>query len=108
MCACRLEASNASPQASSIDLEDYYPLIEMEQQKQQQEDQENDDVYVQLAQKERDLILAAELGKALLEKNEELSKRNEQLVEEYSYKIEVSINTNFMRTHIRLHAALGM
>jgi len=30
------------------------------------------DVYGQLQQKERDLILAAELGKALLEKNEEL------------------------------------
>ena len=33
-------------------------------------------MYGQLQQKERDLILAAELGKALLEKNEELSKQN--------------------------------
>ena len=47
------------------------------------------DVYAQLAQKERDLILAAELGKALLEKNQELTKRNEGIAEEYSQKIEV-------------------
>ena len=38
------------------------------------------DVYGQLQQKERDLILAAELGKALLEKNEDLSKQNEKIV----------------------------
>ena len=30
---------------------------------------EGDDIYSQLAQKEKDLLLAAELGKALLEKN---------------------------------------
>ena len=42
-----------------------------------------------LAGKERDLILAAELGKALLLKNEELSRKNEQMAEEYSFKLEV-------------------
>ena len=40
--------------------------------------------------KERDLILAAELGKALLEKNEELRKQNERIAEEFSEKIEVN------------------
>ena len=47
------------------------------------------DVYGQLQQKERDLILAAELGKALLEKNEELSKQNEKIAEDFSGKLEV-------------------
>lgn len=49
------------------------------------------DVYAQLQQKEKDLILAAELGKALLEKNEELSRQNERLAEEYSQKLEVNL-----------------
>lgn len=47
-----------------------------------------DDVYRQLAQKEKDLLLAAELGKALLEKNEELSQKYELLQEEYSQAAE--------------------
>lgn len=49
-----------------------------------------DDVWTQLQQKESDLLLAAELGKALLEKNEELKKEQERLAEEYSKKLEVS------------------
>lgn len=48
------------------------------------------DVYGQLAQKERDLLLAAQLGKALLEKNEELSMQNEKIAEEYSRQLEVT------------------
>ena len=48
------------------------------------------DVYGQLQQKERDLILAAELGKALLEKNEDLSKQNEKIAEDFSQKLEVN------------------
>merc|ERR1719410_444216 len=50
--------------------------------------QSDGDVYGQLQQKERDLILAAELGKALLEKNEELSKQNEKIAEDFSAKLE--------------------
>lgn len=50
-----------------------------------------DDVYILLAKKEKDLQLAAELGKVLLEKNEELSKANERITEEYSQKLEVSV-----------------
>lgn len=42
-----------------------------------------------LSQKEKDLILAAELGKALLEKNEDLSQQNEKMTEEFSKQIEV-------------------
>lgn len=47
------------------------------------------DLWTQLQQKEADLVLAAELGKALLEKNEELVKQQEKIVEEYSNKLEV-------------------
>lgn len=46
------------------------------------------DVHSLLAQKERDLILAAELGKALLEKNETLSRENEVMAENYSKNLE--------------------
>jgi len=50
--------------------------------------EENSDMYAQLEQKERDLMLAAELGKVLLDKNEELSRQNEVIAEEYSLKLE--------------------
>ncbi|XP_058825500.1 bicaudal D-related protein homolog isoform X2 [Topomyia yanbarensis] len=46
------------------------------------------DVWAQLHQKEADLLLAAELGKALLEKNEELKKQQEKLIDDYSIKLE--------------------
>ena len=49
------------------------------------------DIYGLLEQKERDLLLAAELGKALLEKNEELSNQNEKMAEDFSHKLEVGI-----------------
>lgn len=42
-----------------------------------------------LEMKEKDLELAAELGKALLQRNEELRRKNEELAEEYSNKLEV-------------------
>ena len=51
----------------------------------------SDDVYSQLAQKENDLILAAELGKALLEKNEELRRQNDAMAEGFQNKIEVGM-----------------
>ncbi|PZC82601.1 hypothetical protein B5X24_HaOG210045 [Helicoverpa armigera] len=47
------------------------------------------DLWAQLQQKESDLLLAAELGKALLDKNEELKKEQERVTEEYSKKVEV-------------------
>ena len=49
------------------------------------------DIYALLEQKERDLLLAAELGKALLEKNEELSQTNEKMAEDFSSKLEVGL-----------------
>ena len=51
---------------------------------------EDDDIYAQLLQKDKDLLLAAELGKALLERNEELSKNNEALQEELAQRTEVA------------------
>jgi len=70
-------------------LEDY--IYEMECRSMEPAvDPEDLDVYAQLQQKEKDLILAAELGKALLEKNEELSRQNEKIAEDYSQKLEVS------------------
>lgn len=48
------------------------------------------DLWTQLQKKESDLLLAAELGKALLEKNEDLAKQQEKMIEEYSKKLEVS------------------
>lgn len=53
---------------------------------------DTDEMLLQLQQKEKDLILAAELGKALLDKNEELSRANEKMAEEYSHKLEVIMN----------------
>ncbi|XP_049824450.1 bicaudal D-related protein homolog isoform X2 [Aethina tumida] len=48
----------------------------------------NEDLWTQLQQKENDLVLAAELGKALLEKNEELKKQQDAIIDEYSKKLE--------------------
>lgn len=62
---------------------------------QQLEGDDDNDIYRQLAQKEKDLLLAAELGKALLEKNEELSRNYELLQEEYSTVVEVRKNNYF-------------
>lgn len=45
----------------------------------------------QLAKKEKDLVLAAELGKALLDRNEELTRTNEQINEEYTRNLEVCL-----------------
>lgn len=68
------------------DLEEYLSEVER---RAQRTSNDGDDVYSQLAQREKDLVLAAELGKALLEKNEEISRANERLAEEYSHKLEV-------------------
>lgn len=72
-------------------LEEY--IVEMENRSAINSNQNSnvpEDVWTQLQQKDNDLVLAAELGKALLEKNEELKKQQETLIEEYSKKLEVS------------------
>lgn len=65
---------------------------------------EDMDVYAQLQQKDKDLILAAELGKALLEKNEELTKQLKELTEESSKKIEVSDTFDYFRFRLIFQA----
>lgn len=87
MCACRLQGMHHDGMKPTYELEDY--IYEMEN-RNFDESPDPDDIYAQLAQKEKDLILAAELGKALLEKNEDLSRQNERIAEEYSQKLEVS------------------
>lgn len=52
---------------------------------------EVDALRAQLEQKDKDLMLAAELGKALLEKNTDLEKKIELSSEEYSQRIEVML-----------------
>lgn len=75
-------------------LEDY--IIDMETRPPDSGRGEADkDVWAQLHQKEADLLLAAELGKALLEKNEELQKQQEKLIDDYSVKLEVSFFSLF-------------
>jgi hypothetical protein len=54
------------------------------------------DILTIVEAKERDLILAAELGKALLEKNEELRNQNERIAKEFSEKLEVKQPTKFI------------
>lgn len=49
------------------------------------------DIAAELRQKNKDLVLAARLGKALLAKNDELSLMNERLAEEYGDKLEVRV-----------------
>lgn len=61
------------------------------------------DVYAQLVQKERDLLLAAQLGKALLEKNEELGLQNERMAEDYSRQLEVSAFSLYFIWSIFVH-----
>ncbi|XP_076257068.1 bicaudal D-related protein homolog isoform X1 [Rhynchophorus ferrugineus] len=70
-------------------LEEY--VVEMENRSainEQNAQNLSEDIWTQLQQKENDLQLAAELGKALLEKNEELKKQHDAAVEEYSRKLE--------------------
>lgn len=54
-----------------------------------QQNANHEDLWTQLQQKENDLVLAAELGKALLEKNEELKKQHDDTVDEFCKKLEV-------------------
>lgn len=67
------------------DLEDYVQKMSVSTTNM---DSGTEDVWTQLQQKESDLLLAAELGKALLEKNEELKKEQERITEKYSKKLE--------------------
>lgn len=52
--------------------------------------EDSDENIIKLIQeKEKDLLLAAELGKALLDKNEEISHNRERIVLDYTQRLEV-------------------
>ncbi|XP_022251732.1 bicaudal D-related protein homolog [Limulus polyphemus] len=87
MCACRLQEMQQTSNYNNLNgnLEDYLRNSESRSTK---FNGENHDVHSQLTQKENDIILAAQLGKALLENNDELSRENERLTEEYSFILE--------------------
>lgn len=95
MCECRLElgmqpTTGASHSPMLGELEDYLHEIRGRDVAADDDDEADPgDVYSQLAQKEKDLLLAAEIGKELLERNSDLSRQNERLTEEYSRKLEV-------------------
>uniref|UniRef100_A0A6B0VCT7 Putative non-specific serine/threonine protein kinase n=2 Tax=Ixodes ricinus TaxID=34613 RepID=A0A6B0VCT7_IXORI len=89
MCACRvggMQPNSASASPMLDELEDY--LHEIRSRDDEGDEDGAGDVYSQLAQKEKDLLLAAEIGKELLERNTDLSRQNERLTEEYSRKLE--------------------
>merc|ERR1719412_825519 len=75
-------------EVDAYSLDDYIHSLEARNEQGMDRRLSQEDIYTQLHQKERDLILAAELGKALLEKNEDLSKQNEKIAEEFSQKLE--------------------
>lgn len=84
-------------------LEDY--IFDMETRPPDDHGLPNDqDLWTRLEKKESDLLLAAELGKALLEKNEELAKQQEKIIEDYSKKLEVS---HFYLILYKLYDLLG-
>lgn len=70
------------------------PLPQQQPQQQvQQPDAENasaEQLYALLAKKDKDLQFAAELGRSLLQRNEELSRATEKMADDYSAKLEVS------------------
>lgn len=59
----------------------------------------NPDLLSLFRQKEKDLVLAAKLGKALLERNQDLSKQYEKMHKDLSEKLEVKLEqTQFLFT----------
>lgn len=88
----------SNSKTSKPTLEDY--IFDMETRPPDMEISPDGDLWTQLKKKEADLVLAAELGKALLDKNNELTKLQERIVEEYNTKIEVSLCNNIYQRPI--------
>ena len=57
------------------------------------------DIYKVIQEKEHDLMLAAELGKVLLDKNEEISQIREKIVLDYTQRLEVQRGTKIIRDY---------
>ena len=84
-----LSFDDFDPSQGSLDFFDNFGGVDRMEAASPGQGSREDDVYAQLEQKEKDLILAAELGKALLERNEELVKRQDQMQQELAEKMEV-------------------
>ena len=67
-----------------------------------------EDLKQRLDTHEKDLMLAAELGKALLDKNEEISKQRESMVMEYLQKVEVCEGFNIRAFFPLLFTSSGL
>ncbi|KAA0183241.1 hypothetical protein HAZT_HAZT000976 [Hyalella azteca] len=77
---------------TTYELEDYIYQMQCEANRTTADDDEEDgpkDPEADLAKRENDLVMAAELGKALLKRNDDLVRDNEQMAEEFSRKLEV-------------------
>lgn len=77
-----------------IENENYYlthqeSLLEQVVDRLGAENDDASDVHALLIQRETDLLLAAQLGKSLLEKNQFLQEQQRQLADEYSSRLEV-------------------
>ncbi|XP_033626947.1 BICD family-like cargo adapter 2 isoform X2 [Asterias rubens] len=83
-----LSFDDFDPSQGSLDFFDNFGGVDRMEAASPGQGSREDDVYAQLEQKEKDLILAAELGKALLERNEELVKRQDQMQQELAEKME--------------------
>jgi chromosome segregation ATPase len=69
-----------------------------------EEEEDCEDLYKLLEIRGSDLILAAELGSALLDANEEISKQREELVVEYAHKLELLEQEKYqLRRKLELH-----
>ncbi|XP_018017556.1 bicaudal D-related protein homolog [Hyalella azteca] len=76
---------------TTYELEDYIYQMQCEANRTTADDDEEDgpkDPEADLAKRENDLVMAAELGKALLKRNDDLVRDNEQMAEEFSRKLE--------------------
>ena len=70
---------------------------------QQKKEEEENNLNKLLQQKEKDLVLAAELGKALLEKNEDLSQQNEKMAEDFAKQLEVRTKRKLALKNAHFH-----
>lgn len=62
----------------------------------------NADLLLLFRQKEKDLVLAAKLGKALLERNQDLTKQYEKMHKDLSEKLEVNKNVFILKISTNL------
>lgn len=70
-------------------LEEELAMLTREREEELVINEQDTDLLALLRQKEKDLVLAAKLGKALLERNQDLTKQYEKMTKELNEKLEV-------------------